>query len=120
MISTVYEYRADQEGPAIPLEWRDGDGALRDFSTGWTFEARIALATDPLTVLVTKTTGITGDDTAPNLVIDWSTSDFSTLTPADAGTIYVVHVYARRTADSKDFGFRPGNPIQFVLYPAPA
>lgn len=120
MTSPAYIYRADQELPAIAVAWSDRDGTLIDFSTGWTFTAKIALATNPTVVLATKTTGITGAATSPNVTIDFSTSDFSALTAAAAGTLYVVHLYARRTADSKDRVFRPSAPVQFQLLPAPA
>lgn len=116
---TTYEYRADQELPAIPVEWLDRDGAVIDLSTGWTFTVKIALASAPNTVLVTKSSGITGAATSPNVTVDWSTSDFTTLTPAATGTGYVAHLYARRTSDSKDRVFRPGSPIPFTLYPSP-
>lgn len=115
----MIEYRKDQELPGLAVEWYDGvTGALVDFSTGYTFTAKVCARSAPAVVLVSKTTGITGAATAPNLVVDWSTSDFSTL---DANpTDYVVHLYARRTADTKDRVFRPGNPIVFKLHPAPA
>ena len=116
----MYEYRKDQELPAVPLEWRDANDDLIDFSTGWTFTVKLALLTAPSTVLVTKSSGIAGAATSPNISIDWSTSDFSTLTPAESGTSYVAHVYARRTADSKDRVFHPGTPVVVRLYPAPA
>jgi len=113
---TTYEYRADQELPAIPVEWRDADRAVIDFSTGWTFTAKVCAASTPTTIALTKTTGITGAGTSPNVLIDWTTTDFSALTPGQ----HVVHLYARRTADSKDRVFRPSKPITFLLLPAPA
>ena len=71
---TTYEYRADQELPAIPVEWRDADRAVIDFSTGWTFTAKVCAASTPTTIALTKTTGITGADTSPNVLIDWENS----------------------------------------------
>lgn len=115
-----YVYRKDQELPAIAIEWADRLGAPVAFASGYTFTAKIALATAPSTVLVSKTTGITGADTFPNLTVDFSTTDFSALTAAVKGTEYVVHLYARRTADTKDRVFRPAAPVTFTLYPAPA
>lgn len=112
----VYEYMADQELPAIPVEWRDKDGALIDFSSGWTFTAKVCAANTPTTIALTKTTGITGAATSPNVLIDWTTSDFASLTPGPQ----VVHLYARRTSDSKDRVFRPAKPITFLLLTAPA
>ena len=115
----TYAYRTDQELPAIPLRWTDADNVLIDYSTGWTFTAKIANANTPTTIAATKTTGITGAATSPNVTIDWSTTDFAALTATDNGTIYVVHVYARRTSDSKDRVFSPSKPIMFTLLTAP-
>jgi hypothetical protein len=52
-------------------------------------------------------------------VIDWSTTDWSGLEAAVNGTFYVVHVAARRTADTKDRYFRPASPITLTLKAAP-
>ena len=97
-----YRYRGNTELPAIPIAWLDNAGAVVDFSTGWTFTAYICNPTAPSVALVAKTSGITGAATSPNVTIDWSTSDFTALTPTDAGATYNVEVVARRTSDSKD------------------
>ena len=112
----------DQELPSLSLAWTDATGALIDFSSGWTFTVKLSRTTAPATTLYVKTSGITGSNgsTGSNLVIDWSTTDWSTLTAATNGTLYVAHLYARRTADTKDRVFRPADPITFRLYPAPA
>lgn len=117
---TNFPYRADQELPAIPVAWYDGDNTLIDFSTGWTFTVKLALQETPTTVVLSKTTGITGAATSPNVTIDWSTSDFTGLTAAAGGTTYVWHLVARRTSDSKDRVFRPGRPDTLTLFAAPA
>lgn len=49
-----------------------------------------------------------------------SNNNKRSLTAAANGTRYVAHVYARRTVDSKDRVFNPGQPLSFVLLPAPA
>ena len=69
-----WAYRKDQEAPALTLTWKDYTGAVRDFSSGYTFTAKVALATAPTTIVLSKTTGITGAATAPNITVDWSTS----------------------------------------------
>lgn len=115
---STYTYRADQELPAMALEWLDRDGTVIDFSTDYNFTVQLTRKTQPTTVVATKTTGVTGAATSPNVLIDWSTSDFSGLTAEDNGTTYLVHVTARRTADSKDRVFSPGSPPQLVLKPA--
>ena len=114
----AYAYRIGQELPSMAFEWLDRDGAVIDFSSGWTFAAKLALATDPGTIVATISSGITGAATSPNVVIDWSTTAFDALTPAAGGTVYVVHLIASRTSDSKDREFSPGNPPRMLLFPA--
>lgn len=120
MSDPAYSYRKDQELPAIPLAWYDRNGALIDFSSGWTFTVKLAKAATPTTVALTKTTGITGAATDPNLLIDWSTSDWSALDADPQGTVYVVWVYARRNSDSKDRVYRPKTGFPITLLPAAA
>ena len=119
-MSNEYAYRADQELPSIGLDWRDRDGNLIDYSTGWTFTVKFTSTEDTTIIGTPKTTGITGAATSPNVVIDWSTSDWSSLTASATGTKYKLHLYARRTADSKDDVFAPNDPPRIVLYSAPA
>lgn len=114
-------YRADQELPPIELDWADGDDQPYAFDTGWTAEVRICLASAPSAMLVSKTAGITLDDTFPNYVFEFSAGDWSGLdTPPETGTLYVCHVYCTRDADSKADVFRPDKPIQILLLPAVA
>jgi hypothetical protein len=105
--------------PAIPLAWLDATGAVIDFSSGYTFSAKVCAASTTA-VLLTKSSGITGAATSPNLTIDWVAADFSGLTASATGTAYDVFVYARRTADSKDRVFNPAKPLQILLFTAPA
>lgn len=107
-----------QELPALPLVWLASDGSVIDFSTGWTFTVKISAASAPTTTLVTKTSGITGAATSPNVTIDWSTSELSGLMVSPLGSLFVVRVSARRTADDKDRVFNPGNPLKLRLFPA--
>lgn len=121
-MSSGYAYRGDQELPSIQINWLDGTGATIDFSTGWTFTAKVVAATAPTTVLLTKTTGITGAASSPNVTIDWATTDFAGLAKSDSGTRYLIWLYARRAADSKDRVFDPSgaSPLSFTLFTAPA
>lgn len=119
MSTPNYGYRIGQELPSMAFEWLDGaTGAVIDFSSGWTFTASIAAANAPGTVLATITTGITGAATSPNVTIDWATDAFDDLTPAAAGTVYVVHLVATRTSDSKQRPFAPLNPPRIMVMPA--
>lgn len=114
---TDLRYYSDQELPALAVEWRDRDDTVIDFSSGWTFTAKVCATATPNTVALSKTTGITGASTSPNVTIDFATTDFSGLTASTAGTRYVVRLYARRTADSKDRVF--GGDLSFLLLTAP-
>lgn len=109
-------YRKNQALPALTIAWYDGTGTLVDFSSGWTLSALIC-ARGSTTALVTKTTGITGAATSPNVTVDWSATEFSGLT---AGAMFDVYVKAVRNSDSKVRYFRPGNPPQFTLLATPA
>lgn len=113
-----YAYRADQELPSMAFDWLDRDGNTIDFSTGWTFAVKITAATAPGTVLTTKSTGITGAATLPNVVVDWAAGDFTDLAPEAAGTAYIANLVATRTSDGKTRIFAPDNPPHFTLLPA--
>jgi hypothetical protein len=110
-------YYKDQELPALAFNWYDSTGALIDFSTGWTFTVKLCASATPNVVAFSKPTGVTGTATLPNVVVDWTTTDFATLT---ADTTYNVVVYARRTSDSKDRVFNPGASPQITILTAPA
>ena len=107
-------YYNDQELPVATFDWSN---AGEDFSTGWTFTVRLARTTARATTVLLKTTGITS--TATSVTVAWSTTDWSGLEAATTGTSYFVYLYARRTADSKDIEFRPGQPVTLTLYAAP-
>lgn len=95
-------YTGDELGDA-GLYWRDGNGALIDFTSGYTFSLRI-YDHDGSTVLVTKSTGITGAAGSltvptPNVTVAWATTAelTSITTPGD----YQLRLTATRVADSK-------------------
>jgi hypothetical protein len=124
MSGRVYEYEfyKDTGGPVIPVAWKTWDQrTLHDFSTGWSFEGRIALATAQFTKLVQKDAGFTGSDgltpalpdVAYNLLVDMAIADFATLEATPSGVHYVCYVYA--TPD----GGEPLRPLKlpFVLFP---
>lgn len=114
-----YVYTRDQELESMSLSWTEkvaGVNTPINLSTGYTLTVYVADAGDPATILVTKSTGLTGAATLPNYVIDWAIGDLSSL-PTSRN--YVVWAYARRNSDSKDRVFNPGKPPQFYLRPAP-
>lgn len=124
-METLQAWRLDQELPVWPLHWYDDDRTNpAAFATGWTATVKVALATAPHTILLTKTVGITLADTFPNYTIAWSAADFTTLgasvTSDVAGTRFVLYAYNRRNSDSLDDLFARGDEPIFRLYPTPA
>ena len=119
----MIEIYSDQELPTIPLDWRDRTGTTAAFASGWTATVKVCAASAPTTVVLTKTTGITLADTAPNYDIEFSVAELATLTtalsPTAAGVIALAYPYIRRSSDSKDNVF-PGAPIPFRFKLAPA
>lgn len=100
-------YTVGAELPDITLTWYDSNNNLIDFSTGYTFTIKVGIPGS--TALFTKTTGITGAATDPNVTIAWATTlELATLT---VGTLYTAQVIARRTSDSKDRFFPGGFPL---------
>jgi hypothetical protein len=86
-------------GAALPdtvIDWEDDQGALIPFATGYTFQARIARSPGGAPV-ITKTLGITGADTPPNITISWTPAEANQLT---AGP-WLADVIATRTSDNK-------------------
>jgi hypothetical protein len=90
------EYIQGAELPDVAITWTDAETGLIDFSTGWTFSARIG--TPGATALLTKTLGITGAAIAPNVMIAWAADELDALAPGS----YTVDVQARHTATNKD------------------
>lgn len=90
------QYTAGADLPDGGVEWKDRNGTIIDFSTGYTFEVRVGSAGSAATF--SKTTGITGAATSPNLTIQWATSGELNTLPAGN---YSVQIIATRTADSR-------------------
>jgi hypothetical protein len=90
------EYYKGAELPNVDITWLDSNGDPVNFSSGYTFTVKIGTAGSAATV--TKTSGITGTATAPNIVIAWDAAELDSLNP---GT-YDMDIIARETATSKD------------------
>lgn len=84
--------------PDLTITWKDGNGNLIDFSSGWTFAALIGQ--NGQSADFAKTTGFTGAATDPNLTIAWAVT--GELNSLDARKSYQVAITATRTADSKE------------------
>ncbi len=88
---------SDQELPSTPFNWGEkvaGVAQPVDFSSGSTFTIEISRNG---TIVLTKTTGIVGAATYPNVVVDWAVDEIAALAGA-----YDCRLIARRTSDSKD------------------
>lgn len=103
-------YVSDSENPETQLIWKDATGTLVDFSSGFTYTVK--LVQEGVTQL-TKTTGITGAATEPNIRIEWAVDELD-ITPG----VYQLWVYAR-DAENRDRVFRPDNPPQIRIVAAP-
>lgn len=70
---TYTEYFAGSSDPALAVTWRDRSRKLIDFvANPATFRLELANREAPGTIVVTKTTGITGVATDPNVSIAWA------------------------------------------------
>lgn len=81
----------------LGISWYDTDGTLIDFSSGYTFTVKVGVRGSA--ALFTKTTGITGAATAPNVTVAWATS--GELNALSTGQ-YALQVTARQTSSGKD------------------
>jgi len=89
----VIEYVVGAELPDQSLVWKDYLGQVINYSTGWTFTLRLATATT-----TTKSSGITGAATAPNITVTWTAAEWDSVPVGQ----WQAQLWARRTADSKD------------------
>jgi hypothetical protein len=71
-------YYRGAELPDAEITWLDSSNNIIDFSSGYTFVAK--LGTPGSTALLTKSSGITGAATAPNVLIAWTANELA-LTP---------------------------------------
>ena len=97
-------YPAGAELPDMTFTWTDSNGDLIDFSSGYTFTVKVGIP--GVAAVFTKTTGITGTGTDPNVTVEWATT--GELALLDTATEYQGQVIAQRTSDFKDrvFAFR--------------
>lgn len=93
---TKVEYVKGATLPDLALTLKDSAGEVIDFSTPHTFAVKVGASGESATF--TKTTGITGAASSPNVTIAWATS--AEITTLDAGN-YEMQVDCIRTSDSK-------------------
>ncbi len=80
--------------PDLALTWKDRDGNVLNLSS-YTFTVKVG--PEGGAASITKTSGITGSSTAPNIVVAWTVTEIGTLS---AGR-YVIEVIATAT-DSRE------------------
>lgn len=81
-------YYLGSEDPTYPVTWIDSTGAVVDFSDNdWTFTLKLGFP--GLDAVLTKTSGITGAATAPNITVTWAPTDLDDLDP---GT-YLLQIF---------------------------
>lgn len=103
------EYEIGEELDDIHISWPDPNtGEPRDFSTGWTFELKVGMLGS--VAVLTKTTGITGNNVFPNIVIAFAADELNL-----AAATYVGQIKARRTSDNKDLIQQFEFPIKQVV-----
>lgn len=77
----IFEHTLGSELPDDAFDWTDAEDNLINFSSGWTFSLEVGFSgEDPV---LTKSTGITGAATSPNVTISWSSGQLDT--PLTAG-----------------------------------
>jgi hypothetical protein len=105
-----FVYLTEQEYPSIHLVWKDGDGNLINFASGYTWTVRLAQGSE---AIVEKTTGIVGSSTSPNVTINWTIGELDI-----AEGLYQLVVIATDNVN-KDRVFRPGAfpTVQIVTTP---
>ena len=98
-------YHSAAERPALELWILDDDGALIDFSSGYTWSLKIGAAGS--TALLTKTTNITGAAGAgtaptgtPNVVVTWSAGEL-----AITAGVYTAQLVATTSSTDRVFEF---------------
>lgn len=67
----IFEHTLGSELPDDAFDWTDAQNDLIDFSTGgWTFSVEVGFPNQD--TVLTKTDGITGAATSPNVTIAWA------------------------------------------------
>ena len=99
-------YRTVDEDPGIAYSWLDRDGSVIDLS-GATFS--LVVTNLQGTTELTKTSGITGSATSPNVVISWDAGELATL---GVGT-YLYKLTATTSSRQRTLG--AGTPHRLIV-----
>lgn len=107
-MSDTFTYRRGAERPNLTLPWQEQTAAATwtdlDLSSGFTFTA--TLTNTAGTVVVTKTTGITGAN--GSVTIAWAADELDI-----APTTYTLHV--RATTGGVDRDYSPADPVKIII-----
>jgi hypothetical protein len=110
------DYRKGDELPNVPVYWVEKRPNQADLvynlGAGWTFTVLVGLPDEP--ALLTKTSGVTGAATLPNVSIVWDEGELDVL-PAD---VYVATLVATEAATGKDMSLDFGLRIRAGILPA--
>lgn len=109
-LPTAPTYVQGSDLPDLAWTWKDSSSNLIDFSSGYTFVLKVG---QPGTAAsFTKSTGISGAATAPNVTIAWATSgELNTL----AAGRYIADLIATRSSDSKARTLRFILPVEAAI-----
>lgn len=94
----VLRYTKGDELEGIDISWPQPNGTPYNFTSGWTFIARIGNPNQAALLQKVGPTGFTGSATFPNLIIAWVAGDLATLPQGS----YHLDVKANLTATNQD------------------
>jgi len=106
VVDTPLKYTAGQE-PTVNATFRDSAGNVIDFSSGWTFTAKVG---DSTGTKVTQSSGIVGSSVSPNVSIPFAASALD-IAPGN----YVLQVRAVNIASGRDRYFQTNIQIGSAL-----
>lgn len=109
----TFTYRADAETPSFAVEWKDADGDLVDFSSGFTFSVELVKAGTTV-ASVTKTNGIAGASVSPNVTVAWAAGELAAL-----DGVYELHLKATDSSSNDRF-FSPHRWPTIRVTPVPS
>lgn len=107
-----FTYREDQLLPPLGFLWKTYNKTIINFASGYTFQFQLVRFDG--SVVLTKTTGITGYGVDPNVVVEPDTGWWSGL----GGARYMIHLTAI-DVNGKSRIFRIEDPPTIEIFSAP-
>lgn len=84
----IFEHTLGSELPDDAFDWTDRQENLIDFSDGWTFSLEVGFPNQD--AVLTKSTGITGAATSPNITISWEDGELAAPLTAGAWPGWII------------------------------